>query len=142
MKTLNVVVGVVALAAILLAGVSYYKATHLPKDIGLLGSVQNTSPSHLSTAGGDVSNQDNTYFFGDQGIEVRNNAYFDNTTTMYGNVANFSILQPPSSTLKIGASGTNTGCLEMGNAAGTGIVYVTVASSSITATTTKPPTCL
>lgn len=45
-----------------------------------------------------------------------------------------------SSTLLIG-TGTNTGCLEMGNAGGSGTVFVTVASSTITATTTKPAAC-
>ncbi len=47
----------------------------------VLGSVQNTTPSHLT---GDPSNQDNTYFFGDQGIEVRNTTFLDGATNLYG----------------------------------------------------------
>lgn len=51
-----------------------------------------------------------------------------------------SITQSTSSTLTIG-SASSVACLQMYNAVGSGLVYVTVASSTISATTTKPAAC-
>ena len=50
-----------------------------------------------------------------------------------------AVNQAASSTLQIGAP-SGTGCLEMGTAS-SGEVYVTVTSSTIAATTTKPAIC-
>lgn len=78
----EIVLGVVALLATLIVGLVI--GSHLKSSPSTaFGSIQ-TAPSHLT---GSISNQDDTYFFGDQGVEIRNNAFFDGTTTFSGAVS-------------------------------------------------------
>lgn len=90
-----------------------------------LGSSRQTTPSVL-TISDDYTSLPSLYLWNTTGgLEVAGTVTF---------------AQPTSSTITIG-SATSQGCLRMYNASGDGLVYVTVASSTITATTTKPSVC-
>ena len=81
-------------------------------------------------------------------VDSSGNATFAGTATFTGAVSgiststlsSLSVFTATHSTVKIG-SATSTGCLELGDSAGSAIVYITATGATITATTTKPAAC-
>lgn len=134
-KTLSVFLGIALLGLVL---VGYPRQTKLG---GLIHNIQEQFNAGIGVNGTEVINSSGSWVGALAGTtgSLSSTLSVTGATTLSGAVD----LNRASSTLTIGGGSAQFGCIEIGDSRGSTYTntFITVASSTITATTTKPAIC-